>query len=201
MKDTLWTLNNEAFLAKDRLFGVDSKADLPYILLSDGETTSVVEEDHLKEYGLNVTQDIKPQTWEHTTMLESNGSDEDLSHLVNLLMLQCMDITARGVIPFELLPETLEGNIKTTDVNLAGAHGYWSRAVAVLDTIDEEDQEPKLVIKVMLSGVLFVGKFEKDDIVLTEENLGDTLMVVPRFAQPDDDENTIDAVSFDVKLK
>ena len=200
MKDTLWTLNHYNGVIKEQPIGVGDPDEKPSVILTDGTTTVIVTEEYLKDNGINVTKELKPQTWEHTTLLESGGSDEDLSHLVNLMMLQCMDITARGVIPFELLPPETDGNIKTSDVDLAGAHGYWTRAVAVLDTMDDEE-EPRLVIKVMLSGVLFVGKFEQDDIVLSEENVGDTLMVVPRFAQPDGEVDKIDAVSFDVKLK
>jgi hypothetical protein len=199
MKDTLWILNNETGLVKDRPLGVGDANETPYVLISNGSVTAVATEDYLQKNGENVTAKLKPQTWEHTTLLETSGDDEDLSQLVNLLMLQCMDITARGVIPFELLPETLDGNIKTHDVGLDDAHGYWTRAVAILDTMDDEE-EPRLVIKVMLSGVLFTGKFEEDGIELSEDNVGDTLMVIPRFGQPDDEDDKIDAVSFDVKL-
>lgn len=199
MKDTLWYLNNETGVVKDQPLGV-SDTDQPYVLLSNGKVTAVATEDFLKKNGENVTQKLKPQSWEHVTMLETSGSDEDLSHLVNLLMLQGMDITANGVVPFELLPAELEGNIKNRDVALDEAYGYWTRAVAVLDT-DDSSEEPRLVIKVMLNGVLFVGKFEDEGIQLDEENIGETLTVFPRFAQPDGEDDKINAVSFDVKLK
>lgn len=201
MIDTLWNLNNEVGVVTDQPFVAGELAEVPHMLLSNGFDTVIATEEHLKTNAENVTQTLKPQTWEHVTLLESGGSDEDLSHLVNLLMLQCMDITAKGVVPFELLPETLEGNIKTTNVSLGDAHGYWTRAVAVLDTMDDDADEPKLVIKVMLSGVLFTGKFEEEDITLTGDSIGDTLTVIPRFAHPDGDDTKIDAVSFDVKLK
>lgn len=200
MKGTLWNLNNEIGLVKDQPLTMGEGGDSPYVILSNGTDLAVGTEAFLKEHGEDVTETLRPQSWEHTTLLETSGSDEDLSQLVNLLMLQCMDITSRGVIPFELLPDDMDGNIKTHDVSLNDAHGYWTHAVAVLDTEDGED-EPKLVIKVMLSGMLFTGKFDDEGIVLSEDNVGDTLMVIPRFAQPDGEENKIDAVSFDVKLK
>jgi len=185
MQTTVWDKAGMSLLAKAVHTGMNSLSGKHLIELTDGVETFIIDPDELRETATEVSDDLVMREFEHTCSMQTHGGDQQATlQLLDTVMVQCMQMTANGAVPISLVGPDQINVVKETRTNFSEAVGYWQRATAFLDhEFDEQnDEEPKLVIRVVLNGVLFASRFKQETAETLKENeLESHYQVHPRF--------------------
>lgn len=184
MQTTVWDKAGMTLLAKSVHTGMNSLAGKHLIELTDGIDSFIIDPDELRETATEAGEDLVLREFEHTCSMQTHGGDQQATlNLLDTMMLQCMHLTANGAVPISLIKQEDINVVKEQRTNLTDAVGYWQRATAFLDhEFKEDSEEPELVIRVVLNGVLFASRFkEEDQGTLKEFELKSNYQVHPRF--------------------
>lgn len=183
MKATVWEKAGLTLLATNVHTGMNRLSGDHYVELTDGLETFVIHPDDLKEGATEITEDLVPRDFEHTMTLSVGGDEEQTISMLNQIMLQCMQLTGLGAVPFSVIEEDDVNQVKEKRTSLSDAAGYWHRATAFLDQeIAEGQEEPQLVIRVVIYGVIFAARFGGEEKARIEEHeLASDYQVRPRF--------------------
>jgi hypothetical protein len=185
MQTTVWDKAGMSLLAKAVHTGMNSLSGKHLIELTDGVETFIIDPDELRETATEISEDLVMREFDHTCTMQTHGGDQQATlNLLDTIMLQCMQMTSHGALPISLIKQEDINVVKDKRATLTDAVGFWQRATAFLDhEFDEENEsEPKLVIRVVLNGVLFASRFKPE----TQENLKEfelekNYQVHPRF--------------------
>lgn len=185
MQTTLWEKAGMTLLAKAVHTGMHSLMGKQLVEMTDGIESFIVDLEELKENATEISDDLVLREFEHTCSLQTHGGDQNATlQLLDTIMVQCMHLTAHGSVPISLITQHDVNTVKSERTDLTKAVGYWQRATAFLDHEAPEDgeEEPKLVIRVVLNGVLFASRFkEEDEERLNEFELKSHYQIHPRF--------------------
>lgn len=183
MQTTVWEKAGMTLLAKAVHTGMNSLSGKHLIELTDGIDTFIIDPDELRETATEIGEDLILREFEHTCTMQTRGGDETATlQFLDTVMVQCMQLTANGAVPISLITQEDINVVKDSRVNLTDAVGYWNRATAFLDhELVEGKEEPELVIRVVLGGVLFATRFKQEDQAhLNEYELKSDYKVHPR---------------------
>lgn len=186
MQATVWEKANKTLLATAVHTGMNRLNGEHYIQLTDGIETFVIHGDDLKESAQEITDSLKPHEFTHSLCMQTHGGGEEQTmQMLDMMMQQCSFLTANGAVPFSLITEDQINTVREKNEDLTEAVGYWNRAVAFLDQEpSEETGEMSLVIRLVLHGVIFAARIQKDNgQPLQEFELSEHYQVRPRFSK------------------
>lgn len=178
MKNRIVRVNNNIYLVTDMAKQVEKEESVA--ILKDGIDTLALTETELSSQAEDVTEQLVIKPFEHVMSLAVSGEESEIMKMVDMMMLQCMEMTARGVVPFDYV-EDEETNVKVENSKLNNAAGYWNRAVSYLDS-EEANGKNQLVIRILLSGHLFVDHLPFEN-SLNEVDFRDDFTVKPQYVQ------------------
>lgn len=183
MKATVWEKAGVTLVAQGVHTGMNRLNGEHYVELTDGMETFIVHPDDLKETATEITEDLVPRDFQHTMTMSVGGDQDQTVRMLDQTMMQCMQLTGLRTVPFAVIDEAEVNQVKEKRTTMSEAVGYWHRANCFLDheLVPGED-EPQLVIRVVLYGVIFAARFGDDDKSRIEEHeLSENYQVRPRF--------------------
>lgn len=200
--NTVWEKDDQRFMVRD--IAMNDSDDVT-LVMTDGLKTITVSSDQLDGY-TEITDQVGMRPFEYFVNISVHNREE-LNRLFEMVTASCLELTHRGIVPFEELQRSTDGNVKTGNTRLKDAVGIWTRAFCNIEaespTGKEEDSEPKVHISIGLQGVYFINELTRgQELIENKGDLDGVYFFDVRFKTPDDIKDDVGRVinGFDIDI-
>lgn len=187
MLNTFWETKDGDLLIVESISNSLENEDQRVCVLTNGDSRFTYAESKLQEImenedgdGTLKRVDPKAHGFEFHAIL-SDRDNERTAHLYQTLLLNCLAITSRRIVPFE--ETSSKGNVKEHTTILSDGIGFWRHAYPTLD--HNEDDPEQLVIRVVLTGEIFTDRCRDPELMMEEQGINSVYRVMPAMRKVD----------------
>ena len=185
MLNTFWETKEGQLLIVESIASKFGDDEDRVCVLTDGNERLSYPESKLQEIldsedGDGVLKRVDPDAsgFEYNAIM-ADQDNERTAQLYQTLLINCMAITARRIVPFEVRNDM--GNVKGHTTTLTDALGFWRHAIPTLES--NPDNESQLVVKVILTGEIFKTRADDVETMEEEQSIGDVYRVIPAMRE------------------